>query len=94
MMGVVSDATPTYPVSSLSSLTAACSAVSPSSTKPAGTSMQIWSMGGRYCFCRMISGPVGFSRMATMPTPSMSPDLGRVRRSADSQVRGVPFWSV
>jgi hypothetical protein len=36
---------------------------------------------------------VGRGRMATMPTPSMSADLGRVRRSADSQVRDVPVGS-
>lgn len=38
--------------------------------------------------------PVSFSKMATMPTPSMSLPLGRVRRSADSHVRVTPFGSL
>lgn len=55
--------------------------------------MTTLSTGGRYCFCRMISLPVGLSRMATMPTPSMSAPAGRVRRSAVSQTRSVPLGS-
>jgi hypothetical protein len=55
--GLLSDTVPTKPVSSFNSLTAACSAVSPASMRPAGTSMTILSMGGRNCFCRRISGP-------------------------------------
>jgi hypothetical protein len=39
------------------------------------------------------SAPVGFSKIATMPTPSISEPFGRVRRSADSQVRSLPFGS-
>lgn len=69
------------------------SGVSPSSIRPAGTSIVTALMGGRYCFWSMSSGPVGRGRMATMPTPSMSAVLGRVRRSADSQVRDVPAGS-
>lgn len=60
MMGDVSTGSATYPVSSLSSRTAACSAVSPSSMRPAGSSITILSSGGRYCFWRTISGPVVF----------------------------------
>lgn len=74
------------------------------------------SMGGRYCFWRMISGPVedqedqwrleveglrrgspvpvDLSRMATMPTPSMSLPLGRVVRSHDSQSLTLPVGSL
>jgi hypothetical protein len=37
--------------------------------------------------------PVGFSRMARMPTPSMSLPCGRVVRSAVSQVRVTPLGS-
>ena len=36
---------------------AACSAVSPSSIRPAGSSMTVLPTGGRYCFWRTISGP-------------------------------------
>jgi hypothetical protein len=38
--------------------------------------------------------PVSFSKMATMPTPSMSLSLGRVHRSADSHVRVTPLASL
>jgi hypothetical protein len=76
---------PVYPVSSLSSRRAHSSAVSPASMRPAGTSMHILSMGGRNCFCSRISGGESAgSRIATMPTPSMSLLAGRVRRWADS----------
>lgn len=72
--------TPTYPVSSFNSLTAASAALSPSSTKPAGISMVTLPIGGRNCFCRSRTGspPSGGCRIARMPTPSMSEVLGRV----------------
>jgi hypothetical protein len=38
--------------------------------------------------------PVGFSNIATMPTPSTSEFAGRVRRSACSQVRCTPLGSL
>ena len=50
--------TPVYPLSSFNSLTAAAEADSPGSTSPAGNSMTIRSRGARYCFWRMISGPI------------------------------------
>lgn len=76
---------PTYPVSSFNSLSAHSSAVSPSSMRPAGTSMQTLSIGGRNCFWRRIrGGELAGSRMATIPTPSMGLLAGRVRRWADS----------
>lgn len=53
--GLIWLTTPTYPVSSFSSLTAASSAVSPASIRPAGISMMTLSIGGRYCFCKIIS---------------------------------------
>ena len=56
----VPDAIPTYPVSSLNSLTALSSACSPSSTRPAGTSITTLLIGGRNCFCKRSSGPEGF----------------------------------
>lgn len=82
--------------------------------------MTTLSIGGRHCFWRMISGPIGrgrgrtcvsrrmggdealllhytpvdFSRMATMPTPSMSLPWGRVVRSQDSQSRTLPVGSL
>lgn len=37
--------------------------------------------------------PVDFSRIATMPTPSISLPAGRVVRSADSHVRGLSLGS-
>lgn len=37
--------------------------------------------------------PEAFSRMATIPTPSISEPLGRVLRSACSQVRSTPRGS-
>lgn len=58
MMGEVAMGTPTYPVSSFSSLMAHSSAVSDGSMRPAGTSMVIFSTGGRNCFWRIISGPM------------------------------------
>ena len=86
---------PWYPVSSRSSRTAHTSGVSFGSISPAGTSMVILSIGGRYCFWRrMEGGELGFSRIAMMPTPSMSAFAGRVRRSPDSQVRSVPLGSL
>lgn len=39
------------------------------------------------------SVPVSLSRIATIPTPSMSLPLGRVERSADSHVRLTPLGS-
>ena len=87
-------AMPTYPVSSFNSLTALSSAVSPSSTRPAGTSITTLLMGGRNCFCNKSSGPDGFCRIATIPTPSTGEFLGRVERSADSQVRCLPKGSI
>ena len=78
MTGLHSATTPTYPVSSLNSRTALSAALSPSSTSPAGTSITTFPTGGRNCFWRTSSGPVGFARMATIPTPSMGEDLGRV----------------
>ena len=88
--------TPVYPVSSINSLNAHSSAVSPSSINPAGTSMVTASMGGRNCFCRRMEGglPSLDSTMAAMPTPSMVVFLGRVRRWEDSQVRVVPLAAV
>ena len=83
-------ASPTYPVSSLSSLTAHVSGDSPASTSPAGTSMHILSIGARYCFCRSSSGPDDFSSTATMPTASTRDPSGLVVRSADSQSRVYP----
>jgi hypothetical protein len=38
--------------------------------------------------------PLGFSRIATMPTPSISESLGLVGRSACSHVRSLPRGSV
>lgn len=70
---------------------------SPGSERPAGISMTILSRGGRYCFWRIIEGSFveeEFSRMATIPTPSMSEPEWRVVRSADSQVRIVPWGSL
>ena len=87
-------AIPSYPVSSLNSLTALSSACSPSSTRPAGTSITTLLMGGRNCFCNKSSGPDGFRRIAIIPTPSIGDFLGRVERSADSQVRCLPKGSV
>jgi len=60
MTGLDSLTRPVYPVSSFNSLTAASSAVSPASTKPAGTSIVTFSTGGLNCFCRRISGPVAY----------------------------------
>lgn len=94
MTGLTSVTTPWYPVSSLNSLTALSPAVSPSSTSPAGTSMTTLLIGGRNCFWRTNSGPVGLERMATMPTPSMGEFLGRVCRSADSHLRSLPRGSL
>lgn len=51
-------------------------------------------MGGRNCFCNKSSGPDGFCRIATIPTPSIREFFGRVERSADSQVRCLPKGSV
>lgn len=48
--------------------------------------MQTLSIGGRYCFCRSNSGPLGFSSMATMPTASIKLFDGRVGLTADSLV--------
>lgn len=76
---------PMYPVSSLSSLMAHVSGDSPGSMRPAGTSMQILSIGGRYCFCRRSSGPDSRSIIAHMPTPSTRLPLGLVERTALSQ---------
>lgn len=72
------------------------SGVSDGSMSPAGISMQILSMGGRYCFCSKRSGFgwEGELRMATMPTPSMSEPAGRVSLSALSQVRRLLLGSV
>lgn len=80
--------------------------------------MTTLSIGGRYCFCRTISGPIiislsafvplhpalprlsgthpplGFSRIAMMPTPSMSESFGRVCRCADSQSLSTPSGSL
>jgi hypothetical protein len=80
-----SQISPVYPVSSFNSRRAHSSAVSPSSIRPAGTSMHILSIGGRNCFCnKMRGGELAGSKMATMPTPSISLLAGRVRRWADS----------
>lgn len=78
IIGLLSSATPTYPVSSLSSLTAHSSGVSPSSIRPAGTSMTTMSTGGLYCFCSSSSGPEGLDSIVTMPTPSIGQFLGLV----------------
>lgn len=48
--------------------------------------MQTLSIGGRCCFCRSNSGPLGFSKMATMPTASIKLFDGRVGLTADSLV--------
>ena len=40
--------------------------------------MTTLSIGGLYCFCRSISGPVCLFRIVTMPTPSSSTPAGRV----------------
>lgn len=93
---------PTYPVSSFNSRSAHCSAVSPASMRPAGTSMQTALTGGRNCFWRRIEGPLAvegldedpFCRIATMPTPSIRLPAGRVRRVADSHVRRAECGSV
>ena len=94
IIGLTSAAIPIYPVSSLNSLIALSSGLSPSSTRPAGTSITTLLIGGRNCFCNKSSGPDGFWRIATMPTPSIGESLGRVERSADSQVRCLPKGSV
>jgi hypothetical protein len=60
IIGLDSLTTPIYPVSSFNSLIAASSAVSPASTKPAGTSIVTLATGGLNCFCRRISGPVAY----------------------------------
>jgi hypothetical protein len=41
----------------------------------------------------MYSVPVVFSKIATIPTPSMSESFGRVVRSACSHVRVAPLGS-
>ena len=56
--------------------------------------MQTLSTGGLNCFCSKSSGPVAFSRTASIPTPSIKELAGLVRRSADSQVRVLPLGSV
>ena len=41
-----------------------------------------------------MDGPLGCSRMATMPTPSIVAVEGRVEREADSQVLWAPLASL
>mmetsp|Transcript_3425 Transcript_3425/g.9086 ORF Transcript_3425/g.9086 Transcript_3425/m.9086 type:complete len:210 (+) Transcript_3425:242-871(+) len=53
--GRVLQASPTYPVSSRSSRSAACSGVSPASIKPAGNSSVAFPTGGRNCSTRSVS---------------------------------------
>ena len=84
---------PEYPVSSLSSRTAACSGDSPSSIRPAGNSTQKASTGGRYCTMIMVlTGLLGCLRIGTMATASTPVDL-RVLRAAASQIRCLPSWN-
>ena len=81
---------PEYPVSSLSSRTAACSGDSPSSIRPAGNSTQKASTGGRYCTMIMVlTGLLGCLRIGTIATASTPVDL-RVLRAAASQTRCLP----
>ncbi len=67
-----------YPVSSFNSRKAHSEAVSLGSISPDGTSIVTVSRGGRNCFCKSSSGPLGWVRMATTPTPSVLEEVGRV----------------
>lgn len=62
---------PSYPVSSLNSLTAASSGDSPSSIRPAGNSTQVAETGGRYCrIMRVEGGLEGCLRIGAIATAS------------------------
>lgn len=83
---------PSYPVSSFSSLTAACSGLSPSSIRPAGNSTQNASIGGLYCRMIIVLGGLdGCLRIGAMATASTPVDL-RVLRAAASQTRFLPSY--
>ena len=86
---------PVYPVSSFNSLSAACSAVSPLSIKPAGSSIVSRSIGGRNC----LTNSVCVSRLddfsfANTHTASATAFGSFVVLVAASHVRSSPVGSI